>query len=38
MKTMWNRNIGIVLTAIGARIEPSAHRVPHLIEAAITNT
>jgi len=35
MKTMWNRNTGIVFAAIGAQIEPSAHSVPHLIEDAI---
>ncbi len=38
MKTMWNRNIGIVFAAIGARIEPGAHSIPHLIEAAIMDT
>jgi len=38
MKTMWNRNTGVVFSAIGARIEPSAHSVPHLIEAAIVDT
>lgn len=37
MKTMWNRNIGIVFAAIGARIGPGARSVPHMIEAAVVD-
>jgi hypothetical protein len=35
MKTMWNRENGIVFAAIGARIGPGTKSIPRIIEEAI---